>query len=341
MTQNACNDSGSQTIKNKEAEYLLDAILNPSNGNAYFFTRFDYSKSSKYKYLKMNTLKNTLILFLIFNFCISQSIPLNYKLYTNEVLTKKGLLILFPGLGEDIHQPTKEQIELYNRLNNNCIAILILEVNKSFFLTNEQKLEISKIITEVSKELKINQDQIYCGGFSIGGNLSLDYAKFTLKNNIDYSPRKLVLIDPPIDLYRLFKNTDKYLTENDCANNSNFMLCEEFDLLNRLLKFFIGNEIEDYLKKTIYIENQINDEFDFSKNFDMLFFTDKKEKNYNKVNFKYSNYHSIISYVNYIKRISSKKIVIIDEVLIYDYENYQPHSWAIFKVEDFLKFIND
>ena len=89
-----------------------------------------------------------------------------------------------------------------------------MSFNQRIWLEEEEKLELSKILEELFLDNDLPTDNIYIGGFSSGGNVSLLIGYYLIGTQSKISPIGLFAVDSPIDILALYKNARKNIARN-------------------------------------------------------------------------------------------------------------------------------
>jgi hypothetical protein len=283
----------------------------------------------------------TLFILLTGFFCFSQEEKLNFLHLKTNKAQSNGLIIIIPGLGERINDLKNNSLMVENCLNNEY-DVLLLELHGKFFLEDED-LKIIYNLTENIIETNSIKEKIIIGGFSIGGNLAMNYCVYTYKNQKRLIPEKIFILDSPVDLYKLYSNSKKFVSDNKCLNDFKKEICYEDNVIINLLEFYIGNEDKKniYEKNSFYSENLDNENLKYLSNFNILFFSDNNESNYQENTFWKANYHSISKMYDFLKSKTNKKILLeLTNENTKNQKDYHPHSWLIVNFDTFFDFVN-
>lgn len=168
----------------------------------------------------------------------------NYEL--NIADEQKAVLILFPCFPCDIEN-TKTEAEFLKNIEKEGITTLLLNINKKLYLTEAEKIEYAQLLKSIFDINKIVKENVFIGGFSSGGNISVVLSNFLIKTRHAIQPKGIFVVDSPLDLEALYNNA-----KNDLNKNANAVAVEEGRFLMDLFENGIGNpnkNIEKY--KTI------------------------------------------------------------------------------------------
>jgi hypothetical protein len=107
------------------------------------------------------------------SFLIAQENELKFTL--NNAINSEYLVVFFPGFGYT-HQQTDEKTPLNEYLFSNHISTLIIDFYYDLFLEDDDFQNIRELIFKYGKDKKI-----IIGGFSIGGNIAMNFHEFEKK----------------------------------------------------------------------------------------------------------------------------------------------------------------
>jgi hypothetical protein len=117
-----------------------------------------------------------------------------------QAAKEKATLILFPCFPCNAAQ-TLEEFKIKEKANEAGLSLLLLNFNKSLWLSEAQKQELEhKIISALGKYRK----PVYIGGFSSGGNMALLMAN-QLQKQAKLKLKGVFVVDSPIDLQALYE----------------------------------------------------------------------------------------------------------------------------------------
>lgn len=137
----------------------------------------------------------------------------NYELNTPRE-NIKGVLVLFPGFPHKA-EDTKREFEIIESAKHNNIAVLYMNYNQKLWLENVEKQKLAKQLQDIFHENHLPTANIYIGGYSSGGNVSLLISSFLHKNkNFKLLPKGVFIVDSPIDLAALYKTSEKNIKRN-------------------------------------------------------------------------------------------------------------------------------
>lgn len=149
----------------------------------------------------------------------------NYELKISN--NQSAVLILFPCFPCDIEN-TKNEANFLKNIEKDGVTTLLLDFNQKLYLTNKEKIEYAKIINSILDKNKIKKENIFIGGFSSGGNISIILSNFLLKTKDIIQPTGAFAVDSPLDLEELYNGAKKDIEKNisEDAVNEGFFLVE-------------------------------------------------------------------------------------------------------------------
>lgn len=137
----------------------------------------------------------------------------DYELYkpNKEV---KAVLILFGGYPE-VAKDIKREFKILDIARKNNIAVLLSNFNQKLWLEENEKHELTKSLQDIIVANQLPTDNIFIGGFSSGGVVSLLISNFIVGMKQFYiDPKGVFIVDSPIDLVALYKSSEKNIEQN-------------------------------------------------------------------------------------------------------------------------------
>lgn len=298
--------------------------------------------------------KYFIILFIFFICCKSKNQDITSEENNIEIIktleyelvkSKKqnGLLILFPCFPCDIEN-TKTEFNIAEISAKNAISVLYMNFNRHLYLTETEKLDLAMLITKTIREENISEKNIFIGGFSGGGNVSLLLTDYLLKSKNLIKPKGVFIVDAPIDLLALYRVSEKNLKLNFSESSM-----QESNYVIRAFDSIFGNPsegIKTYEKNAPYtFESENIDNLTGLKGLRIRLYTEpdliwwkKKAKN---------SYEDLNAF--YLKKLSEKLKLAFGktniELIETKNKGYRangerhPHSWSIIDKEDLIKWI--
>ena len=254
----------------------------------------------------------------------------DYELFKTN--NQNGVLILFPCFPCD-SKNTLSEFYIIDEANNKGISVVLMNFNQHLYL-NENELEsLTQTISTLFYTYKLTTQNVFIGGFSSGGNVSLLLSNFLIKNKKNVQPKGVFIVDSPIDLLSLYKVSEKNIKNSeskDALEESNWIM-EEFN--SKLGK--PSETIEKYELLSPYTNQteNINNVLDL-KNVKIRFYTEpdldwwKKNR---KNDWEDLNAFQIRNFYEELKNNGFSKIELIEtkEKGIRANGTKHPHSWSI------------
>jgi hypothetical protein len=256
---------------------------------------------------------------------------------------QKHLLILFPCFPCNAER-TKTEFDIIEKATEKGIAVLMMNFNKHLWLSDAEKKELESIINQAIKENKINTENIFIGGFSSGGNVSLLLTNYLKSTNSTIHPKGVFIVDSPIDLLGLYENSVDNIEKNysEVAVGESKWIVGMFDA-----EFGVGDSsLQNYEEKSPYISkthslmnlNALEDvKIRFYSEPDTLWWKENRQTEYEGTN------------AYYIEQLTSDltKKYGIDAVEYIKTQNKgyrsngerHPHSWSIVDKEGLINWI--
>ena len=160
--------------------------------------------------------------FIGFNGVIGQNITKNTIQPDNEICTYftiqpkeriTGIVLLLPGRGESPRQVFRNT-SLPKILAAKGYLIVMPVLSYSLFADKKIKSQITQVIRAEIIKNNLNKPNLFLGGFSAGGSVALSYAEYLLSSDTATSLKGIFVIDPPIDLERLYLSAERMLNYN-------------------------------------------------------------------------------------------------------------------------------
>ena len=179
----------------------------------------------------------------------------DYELYKpNKEIN--GVLIIFGGYPENADD-IKREFQILDIARENSIAVLLSNFNQKLWLEENEKHQLAKKLQDIIIENQLPTENIFVGGFSSGGVVSLLISDFIVGIKQFYiDPKGVFIVDSPIDLIALYKSSEKNIERNFSEPS----IQESTWLLETLGNNF-GNpkdNIEKYEKNAVFTYSTIN-----------------------------------------------------------------------------------
>ena len=256
---------------------------------------------------------------------------------------QKGLLILFPCFPCDAEN-TLSEFKITEISVKNDFSVLAMNFNQRLYLNQKEKQELAEQLTKIVREQNLSEENIFVGGFSSGGNVSLLICDYLKKNNSQIQPKGVFIVDSPIDLLGLYGTAEKNLKLNFSESST-----QESTWLKNMFDKEFGNPsngINNYVQKSPYtFETENIDNIKGLEKLKIRFYTEpdlKWWKEYAK-----NEYEDLNAF--YIQKLSNKLKIEFGnrniELINTKNRGYRangerhPHSWSIVNEQDLVNWM--
>jgi len=255
----------------------------------------------------------------------------------------KAVLILFGGFGEKIAD-IKREFQILDLAKKNQISLVLMNYSNKLWLEENEKKKLARLLQNTLEKHNLNDKDIYIGGFSSGGIVSLLISDYIISMKQFYiDPKGVFIVDSPIDLLALYKSSDINIERNfsDVAIKESNWIINLFDKQ-------LGNPIDgisNYEKYAVFTSASNN-----TKNLSNL--KDTKIRLYTepdvnwwklnrKTNFEQTNAFYIKKLSESLKKRNFKNVSYIStENKGYRANgNRHPHSWSIVDKENLINWM--
>lgn len=256
---------------------------------------------------------------------------------------QKGLLILFPCFPCNAEN-TLSEFEIAEISVKNDFSVLAMNLNQRLYLNQKEKQELAEQLTKIVREQNLSEKNIFVGGFSSGGNVSLLICDYLKKNKRQIQPKGVFIVDSPIDLLGLYRTSEKNLKLNFSESS-----IQESAWIKDLFDTEFGNPIsgiDNYEQNSPYTFEKEN--IDNLKGLEHL-----KIRFYTEPDLKWWNQHAKNDYEDlnafYIQKLSDKLKIEFGnknvEMIKTKNKGYRkngerhPHSWSIVNGKDLVNWM--
>ena len=260
-----------------------------------------------------------------------------------KVRNQKGLLILFPCFPCDAEN-TLTEFKIAEISSKNGFSVLAMNLNERLYLNPKEKEELAVKLTGIVKEQNLTEKNIFIGGFSSGGNVSLIISDYLVKNKSQIQPKGVFIVDSPVDLVGLYKTAEKNLELNFSEPT-----VAESKWIKEMLDNEFGNPangIANYeLNSPFTLETQNIDNLKNLEKLKIRFYTEpdlKWWKEHAKNDYKDLNAYYIQKLSKKLKTEFGKNNV---ELIKTENRGYRengerhPHSWSIINEKDLVNWM--
>ncbi|WP_323028170.1 hypothetical protein [Gelidibacter japonicus] len=258
---------------------------------------------------------------------------------------QKGLLILFPCFPCD-SENTLSEFKIAEISKENGFSVLAMDLNERLYLNPKEKKELAEKITGIIREQNLSEKNIFVGGFSSGGNVSLIISDYLVKSKSQIQPKGVFIVDSPVDLLGLYKTAEKNLKLNFSEP-----AVAESKWIKEMLDNEFGNPesgIVNYeLNSPFTLETQNIDNLKGLENLKIRLYTEPDLKWWSEnAN---NDYEDLNAY--YIQKLSEKLKTEFGnnniELIKTENKGYRvngerhPHSWSIVNEKDLIKWMTE
>lgn len=254
-----------------------------------------------------------------------------------------AVLVLFGGYPESA-EDIKREFQISDKATAEEIAIIYANFNRKLWFEDNELNELALFIKEIFSENKLPHDNIYLGGFSSGGDVSLLVGDFLSENKkIGLEPKGIFIIDSPIDLAQLYFSSEKNLV----SNFSEPSIQESTWIINELGNRF-GNpnkDINAYEKHSVFtLQTENIDNVKNLKNTKIRMYTEPDTlwwKKNRMVDYEQTNAYLIREMSQILKDSGFTNVEYIPTENRGFRTNGErhPHSWSIVEKDDLINWI--
>ena len=142
---------------------------------------------------------------------VNHIIDKEFEIY--KVSNSKATLVLFPCFPCDIEN-TKNEFPIIDEANNKGVSVILMNYNFKLYLKDSELQNLSKHFNSIFENNKLSTDNVYIGGFSGGGNVTLLLSNYLIKEENSIQPKGVFIVDSPVDLLGLYKVAEKNIISN-------------------------------------------------------------------------------------------------------------------------------
>ncbi len=255
----------------------------------------------------------------------------------------KAVLILFGGFPE-VAEDIKREFTILEIARKNNVAVLFSNLNQKLWLQEDEKRLLAQKLQDVFVQNELPFDNIFIGGFSSGGIVSLLISDFIIGMKQFYiDPKGVFIVDSPIDLAELYE-----ISEGNIVANFSETSVEESKWLIETLGSEFGNpktDIETYEKYSVYtLRTHTIDNVKKLKNTKIRLYTEPDIiwwKKHRMVTYEQMNAFPIQKLSEDLKKQGFKYV----EYISTSNRGYRangerhPHSWSIVDENDLMKWM--
>lgn len=256
---------------------------------------------------------------------------------------QKGLLILFPCFPCDAEN-TLTEFKIAEISVKNDFSVLAMNLNQRLYLEPREKQELAEQLIKIVNEHSLSKSNVFIGGFSSGGNVSLIITDYLVKNKSQIQPKGVFIVDSPIDLLGLYRTAEKNVKQNFSQR-----AIQESKWIKKMLVNELGNPengIANYELNSPYtLENQNIENLKGLEKLKIRFYTEPDLKWW--YDYAKNDYEDLNAF--YIQKLSEqlKSEFGNSNIKLINTENKgyrangerHPHSWSIVNEKDLVNWM--
>ncbi|MDN3620137.1 hypothetical protein QWY81_11795 [Polaribacter undariae] len=255
----------------------------------------------------------------------------------------KAVLILFGGFGEKAVD-IKREFQVLDIAKKNQISLVLMNYSNKLWLEENDKKNLATLLQNTLEKHNLSHKDIYIGGFSSGGIVSLLISNYiTGMKEFYIDPKGVFIADSPIDLLALYK-----ASEINIKKNFSDVAVQESTWILQLFNKELGNPkdgISKYEKHAVFTsESNYTKNLSNLKNTKIRLYTEP-DLNWWKVNrktdFEQTNAYYIQKLSKSLHKLDFKDVTYITT----KNKGYRangdrhPHSWSIIDKENLFNWI--
>jgi hypothetical protein len=255
----------------------------------------------------------------------------------------KVVLILFGGFGEK-PADIKREFQILDLAKKNQISLVLMNYSDKLWLEENDKRDLAQLLQSALEEHNLSHKDIYIGGFSSGGIVSLLISDYiTGLKEFYINPKGVFIADSPIDLLALYK-----ASEINIERNFSDVAIQESNWIINLFDKQLGNPkngISNYEKYAVFTStSNYTKNLSNLKNTKIRLYTEPDVnwwKANRKTNFEQTNAYYIQKLSESLKKRDFKNVAYIAT----KNKGYRgngerhPHSWSIIDVENLFDWM--
>ena len=225
------------------------------------------------------------------------------------------------------------------------IALALMKFNRKLWLEEGEKANLGQVINRMFAENDLEKENVYVGGFSSGGTISLLIGNYLAESESKVQPKGIFIIDSPVDLLGLYENSQR----NIQRDFSPVSVRESQMIVNMLASRFGKPErsIEPYEQHSVYTLKTHNTENVSDLQHVKLRFYTEPDTTWWKQNRRYEYEEMNAYFIKHLANDLAKEYG--DNVAYIPTENRgyrssgerHPHAWSIVDVDDLIQWMKD
>lgn len=123
----------------------------------------------------------------------------------------EAVLVLFGGAPEK-PKDVQREFKILELIKKHKLAVVYINFNMRLWLEDYEILYLDSLIENIFNQHRLPKNNIYLGGYSSGGNVSLLLSNHFIKHQSALAPKGVFIIDSPIDLVALYNSAEKNIS---------------------------------------------------------------------------------------------------------------------------------
>ncbi|MEM6318456.1 MAG: hypothetical protein AAF960_12360 [Bacteroidota bacterium] len=275
--------------------------------------------------------------------------PIAYRTTTTEhyelirpYSKSEAVLLLFPGHGET-PKSVQQSFKIVEAAIEKKIAIVFMTFNRRLWLTQKEKFDLMQVFNQLFQQQELDSSNVYIGGFSSGGNVSLLFTNHLKEVNNLIQPKGVFVVDAPVDLAALYEIAERNVQRNfsSISVQESTRTIQQFDSTFGRPTDSLSNyeQYSPFVFQTNHLDNLADLEdtkIRFYTEPDIEWWKNNRQNDYKDMN------------AFYIKALANRLVEKFGQKVEYIETNNKgyrpngqrhPHSWSIVDVDHLLKWI--
>ncbi|MBU2926912.1 hypothetical protein [Winogradskyella psychrotolerans] len=140
----------------------------------------------------------------------------DYELHKSSQ-NANAVLVLFGGFPETA-KDIKREFKILESAKDHNISVLYMNYSRKIWLEQNELSQLSEQLQHIFKANTLPSDNVYIGGFSSGGNVTLLLSDFMTNLPSTIIPKGVFIVDSPVDLVALYntaqKNVERHFSDS-------------------------------------------------------------------------------------------------------------------------------
>lgn len=262
-----------------------------------------------------------------------------YELHKSK--NQRALLVLFPGGGGNA-EGVKQEFKIIDKATENGISVAIINFSHKLWIEDSDCKMLSDLLAGMIETHQLDTKNISIGGMSIGGNVTLSLTQYLLKNQF-LDIKTAFVVDPPLDLYGLYKSSENDIKRTDFSEER---LAEPKWIISYFEEQFGKNDLLENIEKVspFTLATHHTDNISALKSIKLRFYIEPDAEWWMKerqTDFEFTNAYAIQK-LNESLKVKGWKYTQLIETKNKGYRSNgerHPHSWSIVDVANIVEWI--